>query len=69
MTRIIQELDSRESVEKKEISSLLRKIATEYNLKVNEMMRLMRSSLTGLKVCFFKVVYIQLYKTLGPHQS
>lgn len=55
---IIQELDNRESVEKKEISSFLRKIATEYNLKVNEMMRLMRSSLTGLKVCFLKSGYI-----------
>lgn len=32
---------------------MLRQIALEHNLKVNEVMKLMRSSLTGLKVGTF----------------
>ena len=50
ISRIIQELDKNDNLEKNEISAVLRKIAAEYSLKVNEIMKLMRSSLTGIKV-------------------
>lgn len=35
-----------------EIINMLKAVATEHNVKVNEVMKLMRSSLTGLKVCY-----------------
>lgn len=46
-------LNEHDRIDKDEVTTILRKIATESNLKVNEVLKLMRSSLTGLKVSSF----------------
>ena len=53
LIRVIQIIKDYDRIDKDEAANILRKIATEFNLKVNEVLKLMRSSLTGLKVCFF----------------
>lgn len=60
MSKIIHLLDESDRVEKNEITIMLRKIASENSVKVNEIMKLMRSSLTGLKVIIF---YMLIKKT------
>lgn len=49
IVRVVEILNQYDRIEKKEVSAMLRQIALEHNLKVNEVMKLMRSSLTGLK--------------------
>ncbi len=55
LIRVIQMLNERDRIEKNEVTTMLGKIATEHNLKVKEVLKLMRSSLTGLKVCSFSI--------------
>ncbi|XP_046441658.1 probable glutamate--tRNA ligase, mitochondrial [Daphnia pulex] len=49
LIRVIQMLNERDRIQKNEVTTMLGKIATEYNLKLKEVLKLMRSSLTGLK--------------------
>jgi hypothetical protein len=50
-------LNERDRIQKNEVTTMLGKIATEYNLKLKEVLKLMRSSLTGLKVCSFSITF------------
>jgi hypothetical protein len=50
-------LNERDRIQKNEVTTMLGKIATEYNLKLKEVLKLMRSSLTGLKVCSFSISF------------
>lgn len=66
MKVIIEELDKCEEFEKDYLSSLIRKIAQQQNIKFHLLMKSLRTSLSGIKVIIniftsiFKILYLYL---------
>lgn len=53
MEQVICSFEKEDVLEKETVSLFLKKVAAENNVKSNDLMKLMRSSLTGLKVKSF----------------
>ena len=52
LAQVISWLDSKNTVDRNEVSTFLRQISATLKIKSSDVMKLMRSSLTGLKVIF-----------------
>jgi len=52
LAQVISWLESKDTVDRNEVSTFLRQISDTLKIKSSDVMKLMRSSLTGLKVIF-----------------
>ena len=54
LAQVISWLENKNTVDRNEVSAFLRQVSAVLKIKTSDVMKLMRSSLTGLKVFFFK---------------